>query len=220
MMRIKKARAPWGFKKAIHDPGMAWLKQNPNKRPDDKFWLKIMLPGGHTCRDALFVAYHGICAYSLAVITNDSYQVDHFHPESLFRNEAYDWANYRLAASAYNQRKNARTDLQDPFSVPIDACTLRLSTGEISYDKSIAGWELCKKTVEALGLNKGSVRETRKKVYHRYGHNTCHSKELVENLTEDYPFVAYEMLRKGEIESKYRQPCIDKLHALGFVWVR
>lgn len=218
MMRVDQAPEPLGFKDAIHKKGMAWLRRNPNKDPSSYYWERAKLPNGLTCREALHKGYHGICAYSMIrIFDGQSYHVDHFHPKGVarYRKEAYNWGNYRLAGSAWNQRKNAR-DVQDPFTVPIDACVLRLADGEISYDKKISGWENCQKTIEALGLNEGATRESRKDAYEDY-------KSLdmgVKRLARDYPFVAYEMLRQNQLKAEDRQPCVDKLHELGFSWVR
>jgi len=219
MMRIDPAAEPTGFKECVHDKGAKWLAKpaNNGKEPSDYYWNRAKLPNGNTCRQELYDAYHGICAYSLFRIPDGaSFHVDHFRPKAdpQYRQYAYDWDNYRLAGSAWNQRKKMSI-IPDPFKIARDVCQLSFPDCTICYDQNSADYPLMKQTVECLGLDRGKTPKNRKIAFERY----MDGKIDVEVLAEDTPFVAYEMLRQGYIKAVDQQRCQDALHGLGFSWV-
>src|SRR5690606_6278055 len=67
----------------------------------------------------IWCAYNSVCAYSCQWIPLEqgSASVDHFVPKSVDPFRAYEWDNYRLAASKMNAKKGDATDVVDPFEL-------------------------------------------------------------------------------------------------------
>lgn len=219
-MRIERMPTPRGFVANVFRPGRAWLEAHPYPEQVKALWRDVRLADGRTCQDALAESYHHICAYSL-FRGRVSLDVEHYKPKQdpLYRKLAYCWFNYRLADSRLNIWKH-RAQLPDPFKVGINACTLNFEKDAlIELDKSQNGWQALEKAIATLRLNTGALKKDRYEAYTRYLSEDEQEHIGIVPLSEDYPFVAYEMLRQGRIKDQDRDKCKEVLHELGFAWV-
>lgn len=221
MLRISKARAPRGFRAEVTEKGKVHLAARP----------KGKLPGlWRNYKDAFYDAYHGICAYSATQINRvHGFHMDHFLPTSnpRYRHLAYTWSNFRLASPCINSKKGDAI-IADPFTLPDQACRISFLTGKMTLNPNLpeSQRKLLEKTIRRLGLNEGASMQNRVKAFgdyrrhakHRNGETTTHRRGSMNVifLTENYPFVASEMLRLGLIAPKDCGPCRQLLSKLGF----
>lgn len=224
MLRISKARPPTGFRVQVTAKGKAYLRANPATSPEKlpPLWRKY--------KDAIFEAYHGICAYTATkIIRCHGFHMDHFLPKSMpqFRRLAYTWSNFRLASPGVNSKKGAAI-IADPFTVPDQACRIDFLTGKITLNPALPEKDRrrLEYTIRRLGLNEGASLQNRVDAFGNYRRfaelrngkptNPAQPCINVASLTGNYPFVASEMLRLGKIEPEDRAVCQQILADLGF----
>lgn len=222
MMRVDQAPMPKGFVDLVCRPGKQWLKDNPSATPVKSLWLEPVFSNGMDARHLLADSYHHVCSYSLFRV-RESYDVDHYLPkgDSAYRNLAYCWYNYRLADSHLNVWKR-KQKVPDPFTLPINACQLDFCDGvRIVVTKGTRNASVIDNAINnVMHLNEGSYIDNRRVAFSRYCASDPKLKIGIIPLAEDYPFVAYEMLRQGYLEEDDRQACIDVLCRIGFSWVK
>lgn len=187
MIRADLQSEPPEFDEAVRQPGAKVLAGNAVDLPS--LWTR--------CLPDLQAAYQGICAY-LGVLIGDGTgapTVDHFLPKSSHRSLAYEWANYRLACSRMNSRKNAYQDVLDPFAIEDGWFNLNLSNMAIypnpSLDTKIKAD--VQGTIDRLKLDDRICRRARLQYYDAYA-NRGISFEYLEKWS---PFVARELRRQG-----------------------
>lgn len=150
------------------------------------------------CLDDLWAAYHGTCAY-LAVRIRRAVAaptVDHYHPKSRYPEQAYEWANYRLASPRMNTRKGDHEDVVDPFEVEdgwfqIDNfVSMEIVPGpNLALDVS----ERVETTIRRLKLNDVLCVRDRLVDWEDYWAGNI----TLAHLTRESPFVAREAARHG-----------------------
>ena len=128
MIRVERKEEPADFDREVRVPGNHFVSQNPGKEPR-KFWNK--------CREDLYKAYEGYCAYTTFKINcRLDAVVDHFLPQSLHPELRYEWSNYRLASFHINSVKKDAEPIFDPFELPEDAFRLKLNCPELIADRT------------------------------------------------------------------------------------
>lgn len=120
------------------------------------FWLSV--------KPQLRSAFSNRCAY-LAMRENGEGEVDHFISKNEDPTQAYNWNNYRFASNEVNKRKLNRKSEQflDPFLVQENWFEVDLVSGKVLPTDEIpdALRQKTEDTIEMLGLNKDSYKETR-----------------------------------------------------------
>src|SRR5688572_21693675 len=94
---------PNDFDRKVRKPGEIFLASKPSPKYNEwrgkEYW--------RLCLSELYEAYSGVCAYCAQWIPLETgvATVDHFEPKATAPGLAYEWNNYRLAASKLNSRK-------------------------------------------------------------------------------------------------------------------
>ncbi len=210
MIPISLQNEPESFDKEVRIPGLKFLKEQPcfkdnlpaNHRyhADEK---KIGIPSKKwktywcQCRDDLYEAYGGICAY-LSIALEEG-EVDHFLPKSRYYGLAYEWSNYRLAAHCINNRKGTKEDFLDPFSMPEEVFHLDIEGGsfELTVNQSIDDEIKIKAiyTINELQLNLKHHCNSRKKRFIKF--MQLMEKDVdAEFMKEESPFLWSEIQRQ------------------------
>ena len=190
MIRIERKAEPSDFDAKVRRPGLDYLKglaagEKPNWSRHG-YWRKA--------KEDMINAYEGICAYACCEITpSSSAEIDHFHPKVRYRQEAYDWDNFRLCSSNINKKKHDHNVL-DPFDVRDRTFGIVLATGRMvklkKYDSAYEA--LCDKTVEVLGLNEHAYIRMRNDILDDY----LRGEITISNLRKRNPFVYSEVRRQ------------------------
>jgi hypothetical protein len=126
MIPVTQQPEPASFDATVRQRGARHLaRQAPPVRASSPFW-----------RDAipdLQVAYDDTCAYlgfrvprSITFVT-----VDHFTPRDTAPHLAYEWTNFRLAATTVNTYKSKAQIPVDPFTVQVGEFALNIVSGEV-----------------------------------------------------------------------------------------
>lgn len=109
MMRFAPIPKPPTFAERVEKPGEAWLREHPEAHRPRDYWspFKAILAEG----------FRDLCAYSCLYEPVGS--VDHFVSFNEDPSRAYDWFNYRYAASWINASKQncPVNQLLDPFEI-------------------------------------------------------------------------------------------------------
>lgn len=201
MIPVKKQPEPKNFAKLVRTPGLKFLEKVPKPTSaqwdSHSFWRDI-IPG-------MRKAYRGICAYSAHWIPLDtgSPTVDHFVPKTLNPKLAYEWDNYRFAASIYNSWKRLEKIL-DPFLLEPDWFVLDFRTLKVQpNDKLLTEQkEAVTNTIKILKLNEKDIcfeaRQTWLMVY-------CSGDITFKHLENRAPFIAYELKRQGLTKSIFQK---------------
>jgi hypothetical protein len=195
MIPVKPAPEPKTFQRSVREPGLRFLAKHP--QPSDREWRKHaywQLALGDMRR-----LYHCICAYSAHYIAPDTgvSSVDHFISKSNSPRDAYEWSNYRLAASRLNARK-ARRRVLDPFTIlpgtfAIHFPSLQVVPGPLC-DLNESLRTLVLQSCAILGLNDEATCITNRQQY--VGHY-CSGNFTFQLLRRHAPFLAFEIERAG-----------------------
>ncbi len=100
---------PHEFDQRVRQPGKIFLAAYRSGTKLRKYW--------RAAANDLHNAYKGICAYTCMYFVPADTTVDHFLPQALYPDLAYEWSNYRLAISRVNNHKDKSTDVVDPFFI-------------------------------------------------------------------------------------------------------
>lgn len=151
MRKIEQAPEPEGFDEKVRQPGMEFLATHPKGTKPKDYWKE--------CKDDLYDAYAGYCAYTTFRITPRSDAVvDHFLPKAgkEGRGQIYEWSNYRLSSFYVNCVKNEGVGIIDPVDLPANAFVLddsmRLHVNHGAFD-SEEDAQKAEFTLARLGLN-------------------------------------------------------------------
>ncbi len=196
MIPVTRRKAPKGFKKAVRDPGLAWLKKKKiplRKKLAPGTKLK---PYWRRCLDQLNTRYGGVCAYLCVFVERSTggLSCDHFIAKSRRAGLAYAWKNYRLACVAMNASKRDFEDVLDPFDLEPETFHLEFVTGRIFPNPSLAPAQAsaAQDSIDRLGLDESEPRRMR--VRHFQDYLEHRSKEF---LRRHSPFVWYDADRQG-----------------------
>lgn len=202
MLKVVIAPEPVDFDARVRQPGLAWMAENgidPNvhlpKGVDLKsFWKE--------CLKDLRTAFGGWCCYTgqyLNIV--DVVPVEHAWPKKYHPNLAYEWSNYRYAASRINSRKWIK-DILDPAVLPknTDVYHLELVTGSIFPNPALKAsvpllYQAAEETISNLSLDDSLYRDYRVEVWDDYLKSTKGLPEK-DRLKKANKFVWYEASRQ------------------------
>lgn len=149
------------------------------------------------CIPELRTAYGAVCAYCAHWIPKDTgtSTVDHFIPKSEAPDQAYEWANFRLASLRMNARKGTSRDVLDPFDLEADTFILEFPSLMIKPNPNLplrlTGQ--VKASISRLKLNETVCLDSRLGWLKEY-----YDGELgIGWLRRRAPFIAYEIQRQG-----------------------
>ncbi|MBQ7023118.1 MAG: hypothetical protein IJN29_06020 [Akkermansia sp.] len=156
MIKVTQADEPEHFDTQVRQPGLAYLEKHPEKAP---------YPYWKNCRDELYKAYHGYCAYTTFKINSRlDAVVDHFLPKAHHAEQCYEWTNYRLSSFHINAVKKDSEEIADPFLLPENAFRLeedmKIEVNEEAF-LSDSERELARRTITRLKLNEHELVDDR-----------------------------------------------------------
>lgn len=196
MIAIKPQPEPTDFNGNVRKPGTEFLKKKPHPRPRDwdgkNYWTKA-LPD-------LYKAYGRVCAYSCFWIPPAGGEsIDHFVPRSVAPNLAYEWSNYRLAGTKFNQRKGSHQDIIDPFKITGDWFVLVFPAMLIKPNSSLPEKtrRLVQNTINILKLNEEILVSYRLDWLLEY----CDEDISFRTLQKKAPFIAHELNRQKLVDN-------------------
>lgn len=211
MLKVDPVRASVSFYKQVTVPGRRYLREHPEARG------KLLPNLWNACRNDVYRAYHGICAYlAVYLVEAAGYEVDHYIPKSRNAQLAFQWSNLRLSSSHANKKKWAH-HVCDPFTLPVGAFEINFLTGRILVSRRLPK-ELridLSNTIRILDLNSQAARATRFQPYAKYKRGSLD----VETLTNWYPFAAFEMMRQGRLKPGDGRRCASVLRNIGYASV-
>lgn len=192
MLPLSLQPEPSYFDTDIRQKGNNWLAKYPTAKPAKypTYWNR--------CLDDLHHLYGGICAYYCIYIdlASGAGTVDHFLPKSIYKQNVYEWDNYRFASLEANRHKK-NFEVYDPFLLPRDypIFYIDFSNGEIylAPNLSSAEQEKANITIERLKLNSPRMCRSRMDFFEQYERNNFTSAFL----KEQNPFVWVELNRQG-----------------------
>ncbi len=156
MIRVERKEEPADFDKKVRVRGKAYLSKHPGKEPLD-YWKN--------CKEDLYEAYDGYCAYTTFRINSRlDAVVDHFLSKSRHPELCYEWSNYRLSSFHINSVKKDSEQVIDPFELPEDAFRLAEDMSIEVNPEAFSGEEdlaSARKTLQILDLNCPALIEDR-----------------------------------------------------------
>ena len=191
MIPIALEPEPSNFNPDVRQPGLAFLKSNPNPTNKNfnrrRYWKEIS--------QELHNAYDRVCAYTCFFIS-DGGTVDHFLPKTTNPELAYEWSNYRLASPRANNHKADNVGIIDPFNmvpelflIEFPSCLIKVND---SFDIGIQ--QQAENTIDVLRLNDDDhFVQTRCDIMLEY----ANSGVTLEFLARKYPFLAFEIVRQN-----------------------
>jgi len=184
---------PANFNAKVRLPGRQFLRRTPH--PTRKQWSKNNY-WNKSIQD-LGAAYGDICAYCAEWIPpiTGACSVDHFVPKSSRPPLAYEWSNFRFAASRYNNLKGDFTDVLDPFSLSADWFILDFTSLQEKPNDILGAAEKLsvQKTLDRLQLNDQRAIDSRERWIDAYANGEI----TFDFLRRTAPFIAYELERQG-----------------------
>ena len=191
MIFVQPQPEPADFDCKVRQPGLKYLQKNPGgKLP--RLWGKVI--------SDLWTAYDGICAYSchwFPLLGGES--VDHFVPQTINSQLAYEWSNYRLTLQKMNSRKRADTNIVDPFTITGNWFVLVFPALLVKANSQLSDTLKSKvqHTIEALKLNEEALVNIRLGYVLEY----CDGDITLRRLYKRAPFVTYELERQKLTET-------------------
>ncbi|BCL81434.1 hypothetical protein ccbrp13_38990 [Ktedonobacteria bacterium brp13] len=182
---------PHDFYEKVQKMGEELLAANPNVKGSQlqPYWRKIKFD--------LYDAYSGICAYTCHWITRDtgSITVDHFKPKDKYPQDAYQWANYRLACGTLNGRKGINKEVLDPFTLQEGWFALHFPSLQLTHNKELDQSIIVsiKQTIKILKLNDDTCIGGRRDWLEPY----LQGEYGIDHLCKKAPFLTYELKRQG-----------------------
>ncbi len=108
MIHVHPVPEPPEFERQARQPGQAWLAANPEAQRPRDLWSRF--------KPALAEGFRHLCGYS--AMYEPVGTVDHFLSWKKFREQAYEWSNYRYASGWINSVKQAAdSEVLDPYEV-------------------------------------------------------------------------------------------------------
>jgi hypothetical protein len=153
MIRFYPQPEPPAWDQRCRQRGQRWLTNHPDyKRPND-YWTAFEAD--------LREAFLEMCSYCAMYVMKG--EMDHFIPVATLKRRgthelAYEWSNFRYAASAINQRKHDHHVL-DPFEVRDRWFSIILPSLQLVLTDSVPTRQRKKAefTITRLGLRDGEV---------------------------------------------------------------
>jgi len=198
MIPVSPAAEPENFNERVRVRGNRFLRTNPNPSKEEwgkhSYWQDVLID--------LWLRYHKVCAYSCHFIAADTgvRSVDHFVSKHDDPVRAYEWSNYRLAASRLNARKG-RKKILDPFEIlpgtfGIHFPSLQVVPGPLcKADANLRSRVV--QTCDILGLNDETTCVTNRQ---NYVETYCSGHCSFMYLRREAPFLAYELTAQGLVE--------------------
>ena len=209
MIRVAPQPEPDHFDARVRQPGLRSLAEMrgesglPPRRGRPRTVRAEIRPEDLTdywrhCLDDLHAVYRGICAYACFHIepVTGFRTVDHFVARYSARPEdAYEWANYRLACGLMNARKHQFADVLDPFAIHDGWFQIEFFDCQVkpANDLDPATRDRVVDTIERLGLNEPPMPRQRRQYVEEYQERHID----FDYLTRRAPFVAMEMERQN-----------------------
>lgn len=198
MIHVDLRPEPAVFDDRVRIPGRRFLARNPNPSTKEfnkhSYWRRIL--------ENLHESYGGICAYSCHWIPYDTGgdTVEHFLAKSNYPVQAYEWSNYRLVCATLNGRKGTHDDVLDPFEIGNGWFVINFPSLLVKPSPGLddAMKNQVRATINRLGLNDES---TCFKSREKYVKNFCKGCITYAYLSEEAPFIAYELDRQGLINN-------------------
>lgn len=194
MIFVQEQPEPPNFNKIVRIPGKAFLASTPNPNRSDwnrnNYWKLV--------KQELWEAYKGVCAYSCHWIPPiGAESVDHFVPRTKAPALAYEWSNYRLAASTFNSRKGSHS-IVDPFRIQGDWFVLVFPAMLVKPNQTlpIGTRKKVQDTIDILKLNEEMLIRCRLEYLLQY----CDGNISFGYLKQKAPFIAYELERQNLTE--------------------
>lgn len=196
MIPVQPQPEPEDFAERVKKPGAAFLRQvshpTTGQWKGKEYWRRA-LPDMRT-------SYNGICAYSAHWISpvTGGHSIDHFVPRVSRPDLAYEWSNFRYAASKFNARKGINTIL-DPFQLGTDWFILDFDTFLVKPNPCLGSEQKAavQNTIDILKLNDDEDCVELRQDYvtwFRTGDITF------AHLQRKAPFIAHELQRQGLVE--------------------
>lgn len=195
MIPVEPAAEPSTFHEEVREPGLLFLAKKC--QPSRKEWARHAY--WTRCLGDLMRSYHFICAYSchrIERVTGYS-SVDHFVPKTESPRDAYEWLNYRLAATRLNTRK-WRWKVLDPFKIRPGTFALHFPSLQVvpgpacQEDPELES--LVRDSCRILGLNDEATCIANRQEYIWL---FCAEQWSFQALQEYAPFLAREMENAG-----------------------
>lgn len=198
MIPVVPAAEPATFHEKVREPGLRFLAKRPQPAKIEwkrhAYWTR--------CNDDLMRSYHCMCAYSCHRIerVTGCPSVDHFVPKTESPGDAYEWLNYRLAASRFNRLKGTKRVL-DPFTIRPGTFALHFPSLQVvpgpacREDPELAS--LVRESCRILELNHEATCIANRQ---EYVWQFCAEQMAFQMLQEYAPFLAGEMENAGVAE--------------------
>lgn len=197
MIKVSPKPEASDFDAKVRQQGLAFLLSNgiregvevPENFKWDPFW--------RNCIEDLYDGYEGICAYLgwHFEFLDGTASVDHYLPKKKFPQQAYNWANFRLATRQRNSLKGDHEDVLDPFEIENGWFQVDFLTGKVSpspdLEKEIS--EQIDATIKRLKLNESRLKLRRAELLIEISQSMISP----ENAQRYYPFLFIELKRQG-----------------------
>jgi uncharacterized protein (TIGR02646 family) len=164
MIRVNRGPEPHGFAARAAE----WRRRFESARKRDPklratvFWSRVR-DQVRTDAQALYVAFHGKCAYCEAKMAHvSSPHVEHYHPKSKFPDRMFDWQNWLLSCGCCNDKKWAH--FPDCDGQP---CLLDPATEDPSMHLDFLGSRVVgrthrgEETIKLVGLDRSPLEDHR-----------------------------------------------------------
>ncbi|MDJ0842278.1 MAG: hypothetical protein QNK37_37600 [Acidobacteriota bacterium] len=181
MIHFDPVEEPSDFDQAVRKPGLLWLETNPNAKRPKALWSPF--------RAHLATGFGWLCAYS--AMYEPVGTVDHFVSWDEDKTKAYDWSNFRYAASWINSSKKSlpAAKILDPFQVQDDWFELLLPSLQLTVTDTTPQEfkERAKFVLRRLHLRDDHrVMKQREEWYHMYQNGEI----SLEGLEKKAPLIA------------------------------
>ena len=110
MIRFDRIPEPPNFDTRARQPGLKWIRNHPEAKRPPPYWRPF--------KPELAAGFKQLCAYT--AMYEPVGTVDHFVSIDADKSLAYEWNNYRFAASWVNSSKQTADAILDPFEVEDD----------------------------------------------------------------------------------------------------
>ena len=207
MIRISPQPEASDFDARVRQPGLEFLAESgisiEMEAPANFDWKDLW----RNALEDLYDDYDGICAYSCFRMEYSlgGVTTDHYHPKKKYPLLAYEWSNYRLAATRFNSRKNNHEDVLDPFDVENGWFQIDFTLGKIGPNPEL-GLESREKiaaSIKRLKLNERRLRNKRTQLFDWWAHGEVGMNFLATNA----PLIHSEIIRQfsaGDLEGSSR----------------
>jgi hypothetical protein len=201
MIRIVPRSEPRDFNAKVRVQGLSFLDVQGIVEgqivPDDFPWKRLWV----NALEDLYDDYGGICAYMgmHLELWQGGVTVDHFLCKQHHPRLAYEWSNFRLAATRFNSRKGTFNDVLDPFEIQNGWFEIVLATGKVRANPTLDRTIISRinTTIKRLGLNDYRWKKKRADWFQKAIETDSKKRAGMDVIKEFAPFVYFEMVRQG-----------------------